>query len=85
MASIAQAITKAGLIQADAATAVSAAVRAIGLRSATVIVGANIIVSSVLPGADRPVLVVQAGGQVVQGIADLAVAAGQFVVTNVRF
>jgi RHS repeat-associated protein len=84
MAGIAQGVTNAALSQANASEATQAAVEALGLRSAATTVGSDVVVASVMMGSDKPVLIVQAGGQVVQGLADLAVANGQFVVSNVR-
>jgi hypothetical protein len=84
MASIVQQVTNMGLPQAQAAAATNAAVNALGLRTVVVDVGANTVVSSVQLGAGMPVLIVQATGAVVQGVADLAVQGSQFVISNLR-
>lgn len=82
MASISAQVTGLGLPQAEAAAATNAAVQALGLRTAVVQVGSNTVVSSVLPGVARPVLVVGQSGSVVQMAADIAVESGAFVVRN---
>jgi hypothetical protein len=82
MAAIVQQVTALGLPQAEAVAATNAAVKATGLRTAIVQLGENTIVSSILPGASRPVLAVTPAGKVFHATADLAVEGGKFVVKN---
>lgn len=84
MASIVQQVSALGLPQAEAAAATNAAVRALGLRTSVVAAGNDIVVSSVMLGPAKPILVVGQNGAVVQRLGDLAVQGGKFVVTNIR-
>jgi hypothetical protein len=84
MALIVQQVSALGLPQAEAAAATNAAVRALGLRTSVVAAGNDIVVSSVMLGPAKPILVVAQNGTVVQRLGDLAVQGGKFVVTNIR-
>lgn len=84
MAAITQKVTALKVPQAEAAAATEAAVQALGLRTAMVAAGENTVISSVMMGASKPILLVRPNGSVVEALGDLGVQAGKFVVTNVR-
>lgn len=84
IAAIAQQVTNLRFPQAQAAAATDAAVQAIGLRTAVIAVGNNIVVSSVQVGNQMRVLVVETGGRVVDTYADISVKGLQFAVSNIR-
>lgn len=67
-------INRAGLSQADAATAGAEATLAIPLRLFQLRVGPDIILSSVQAGPRQPILIVRPNGQIVRGRADIVPA-----------
>ena len=67
-------MNKAGLTQEQAVEAAAAATKAMGLRLVVVRQGPNVILSSVMPGPARPILIAKPGGQVARGIADIRIA-----------
>ncbi len=86
---ICQRINAAGLSQADAATAAESATRGIGLRLIRVTIGDDVILGSVMPGTEMPVLIVRPSGAILRGTADIAIAQPlslehPVIVSNVR-
>lgn len=77
---------EASLVMSKAAIALESGVAAMGgnLRTVTLTVGDDIVVSSVAPGPSMPVLVVRPNGSVVYGVATIDVQGPRFTVTNVR-
>ena len=67
-------INKAGLTQEQAVEATTAATKAMGLRLVVVRQGPDVILSSVMPGDARPIVIAKPGGQVVRGVADIRIA-----------
>ena len=67
-------INKAGLTQEQAVEATTAATKAMGLRLVVVRQGPDVILSSVMPGDARPIVIAKASGQVVRGVADIRIA-----------
>lgn len=84
MAAISQQVTARGLAQPAAATATESAVRELGLRTARVLLpDGSVAVTSVIPGASRPILVVRPNGSVFQAVADIVVEGLTLIVRNV--
>ena len=59
--------------QRNAAEAASSAINAIGLRMSRLTVGDDVVLTSVMPGAAKPILVIKPDGTVLRGRADIAI------------
>lgn len=67
-------VNKANLSQRQSADAVAAATKGMGLNLVEVVDGPNIVLSSVMPGTSRPVVIVKPNGTAVRGVADISIA-----------
>ncbi|WP_437957913.1 hypothetical protein WME76_42575 [Sorangium sp. So ce119] len=84
MSALVEHVSKLGLPQSEATAATKSAVEALGLRTAVVSVGENQVVSSVMLGTSKPVLVVGPSGSVAQATAGLVFEGRAFIVRNIR-
>ena len=87
MVALADEVTQLGLRQDEAAAALRAAVEegmGQNLRTFTMTVGDDVIVSSVVPGSNRPILLVSSDGSVVRTVADIVVEGADVLIQNIK-